>query len=313
MPQDTFIGIDVSKDTLDIHQLPERHSSQCTNSPQDIQNLVDQWTRRTPTMVVMEATGGYQTLLAASLYAAGIPVVVINPRQGRDFARANGRLAKTDRIDAQILALFAERMPLTPRDLGDENDRKIKALVTRRRQILDMHAAESNRQKQAYHQDIAEGIQAHLTFLEAQLRDTDHAIDQLIRQSPLWMEKAELLDSVPGVGPATIRALLAFLPELGRLNRRKIAALVGVAPINCDSGNRKGYLAVRGGRANVRNALYMATLVASRHNPRIRAYYQQLLLKGKKKLVALVACMHKLLLILNTMLKNNQSWRCQMA
>ena len=264
------------------------------------------------TLIVLEATGGYQTQLAAMLYDAGLPVAVVNPRQVRDFARATGRLAKTDRIDAEILAQFGRAIQPPPREIGDENDRNIKALVTRRRQLLDMHTAESNRLGQARHKSIAESIRRILKVIEAQLKDTDATIDELIQQSPLWQEKATLLDSVPGVGPATIRALLANLPELGRLNRRQISALVGVAPMNDDSGKRGGYRAIRGGRTEVRNALYMATLVATRHNPRIRAHYQHLLSNGKKKLVALTACIRKLLIILNTMLKNKQAWRCQM-
>lgn len=312
MPQDTFVGIDVSKDSLDVHVLPANRRLQCSNSPADIQALAAELLGLLPSLVVMEATGGYQTLLAAMLYDRGLPVAVVNPRQVRDFAKASGRLAKTDRIDAEVLAHFACRMQPPVRDLGDENARKIRALVTRRRQLLDMHTAESNRLGQVSDKTIARSIQAVLQVIEAQLKDTDGTIDGFIRQSPLWLQRATLLDSVPGVGPATIRCLLANLPELGRLNRRQISALVGVAPMNDDSGKRGGYRAIRGGRTDVRNALYMATLVATRHNDRIRLYYQHLLAKGKKKLVALTACMRKLLIILNTMIKNNQCWRCQM-
>jgi len=313
MPQDTFVGIDVSKDTLDVHVLPDRRRLQCGNSAGDIQTLAAQLASLEPALVVLEATGGYQTQLAATLHDQGLVVAVVNPRQVRDFARATGRLAKTDRIDAAILAQFAQRIQPPPRDLGDENDRQIKALVTRRRQLLDMHAAESNRLGQARHQAVTASIQAVLKLIEAQLKDTDTTIDEFIRRSPIWLRKATLLDSTPGVGPATIRSLLAHLPELGRLNRRQIAALVGLAPMNDDSGKRGGYRAIRGGRTAVRNALYMATLVATRHNPRIRAHYQHLLKQGKKKMVALIACMRKLLIILNSMLKNNQPWRCQMT
>lgn len=312
MPQDTFVGIDVSKDTLDVHVLPSNRRHHCNNSPADIQTLADELLSLRPALIVLEATGGYQTQLAALLYDRGLPVAVVNPRQVRDFARADGQLAKTDRIDAQILAKFAQRMQPPLRDLGDENDRKIKALVTRRRQLLDMHAAESNRLGQTRDTVVVASIRSVLKVIEAQIKDTDNTIDECIRRSPLWLEKATLLDSVPGVGPATIRCLLANLPELGRLNRRKISKLVGVAPLNDDSGTHAGYRAIRGGRRDVRNALYMATLVATRHNPRIRSHYQHLLANGKKKLVALAACMHKLLIILNTMIKTNQPWRCQM-
>lgn len=313
MPQNTFVGIDVSKDTLDIHMLPSNRRLQCSNSPSDTQMLAIELARAEPSLIVLEATGGYQTLLAATLYDHGLPVVVVNPRQVRDFARATGRLAKTDQIDAHVLADFGCRITPPVRHLGTENDRKIKALVMRRHQLLDMRTAESNRLGQACDSAIKDSIRAILKAIQAQLNDTDSTIDQLIHDSPLWLQKATLLDSTPGVGPATIRSLLANLPELGRLNRGQIAALVGVAPMNDDSGKRAGYRAIRGGRSEVRNALYMATLVATRCNPRIRAHYQHLLSKGKKKLVALTACMHKLLIILNSMLKNNEPWRCQMT
>jgi len=230
MTQDTFVGIDVSKDTLDVHLLPTHRRHQCSNSPADIQTLAAQLLALTPSLIVLEATGGYQAQLAAILYDRGLPVTVVNPRQVRDFARASGQLAKTDRIDAELLAKFAQRMQPPLRELGDENDRTIKAWVNRRRQLLDMHTAESNRLGQARDKVVLASIRSILQLIEAQLKDTDHTIDQFIRQSPLWLEKATLLDSVPGVGPATIRSLLAHLPELGRLNRRQISALVGVAP-----------------------------------------------------------------------------------
>ena len=313
MPHNVFVGIDVSMDTLDVHVLPDNRRLQCTNSPDDIHALARDLMTAGAELIVLEATGGYQTQLAAVLHDQGLPVAVVNPRQVRDFAKAMGRLAKTDRIDAEVLALFAQRIQPPTRDLGDENDRQIRALVTRRSQLLAMRAAESNRLGQARHKAIAGSIRCVLKVIESQLKDTDGTIDDLIRHSPLWIEKATLLDSVPGVGPATIRSLVAYLPELGRLNRRQISALVGVAPMNDDSGKRGGYRAIRGGRTDVRNALYMATLVATRYNPRIRQHYQHLLAQGKKKMVALTACMRKLLIILNTMLKNRESWRCQVA
>lgn len=307
-----FVGIDVAKDTLDLHVVPTSERLHCSTSTQDIQRLVGRLVELQPQLIVLEATGGYERKLAAELAASGLKLAVVNPRQVRDFARAAGKLAKTDRIDAEILALFAQAIQPPVRPLSSKQELQIKALVARRRQLLDMHVAESNRLQQADDKVIIQSIEAVVTVIRRQLDDAADQIDQAIRNSPLWLEKATLLDSVPGVGPATIRQLLANLPELGRLNRRQIAALVGLAPMNDDSGKRGGYRAIRGGRTDVRNTLYMATLVATRYNPHIRKYYQRLVTSGKKKMVALIASMRKLLTILNVMLKNNQPWRTQM-
>jgi transposase len=307
-----YVGIDVAKYTLDLHVVPAGERIHCSTSAKDVHGLVQRMVELEPKLIVLEATGGYERKLAAELAAAGLMLAVVNPRQVRDFARATGKLAKTDRIDAEILALFAQAIQPPVRPLSSEKELQMKALVARRRQLLDMHAAESNRLHQANSKAIVKSIETVLAVIRRQLDDTDTLIDQAIQDSPLWLEKATILDSVPGVGPATIRQLLANLPELGRLNRRQISALVGLAPMNDDSGKRGGYRAIRGGRADVRNTLYMATLVATRFNPHIRQYYQRLLANGKKKMVALIACMRKLITILNVMLKNNQPWRTQM-
>lgn len=310
--QNCFVGIDVAKDTLDAHVLPSNERIHCTTGHKDVQQLVQSIAQLGPVLVVLEATGGYERVIAAELSAAGMDVAVVNPRQVRDFAKATGRLAKTDRIDAEILAMFAAAIRPPARGLPNEKEQQIKALVARRRQLLDMHAAESNRSHQARDPLVIDSITAILSAIEKQLKHTDGQIDQAIQDSPIWTQKASLLNSVPGVGPATIRQLLANLPELGQLNRRQIVALVGLAPMNDDSGKHGGYRAIRGGRTDVRNVLYMATLVATRHNARIRSHYQHLLANGKKKMVALIACMRKLLTILNVMLQKNQPWRTQM-
>ena len=263
--------------------------------------------RSSPTLVVLEATGGYERAAVAALAAAQMPVVVANPRQVRDFARATGQLAKTDRIDAETLALFAERVRPTPRPLADEASAALDALLTRRRQLVGMRGAERNRLEHAP-PAVARGIRTHIRWLERQLSVVDRDLDDMIHQSPVWRAKEDLLRSVPGVGPIVSRTLLGELPELGQLNRRRIAALAGVAPFACDSGTLRGRRVVWGGRASVRAALYMSALVATRWNPVIRAFYQRLLAAGKPKKVALVACMRKLLTILNVMLRTNTPW-----
>ena len=313
MNMNIYVGIDVAKDSLDVHILPQTQRIHCTTSPKDVQNLIEQFGKLKIKLIVMEATGGYGTTLAAELQQAGLAVAVVNPRQVRNFAKATGRLAKTDRIDAEVLALFAQRIQPPARSVGDENSRKIKSLVARRRQLVTTRIAEQNRRSRAANDVVAESIDAVLETIERQLDEMDRMIRQLVQSSPAWMEKAELLQSVPGLGKVTTHVLLADLPELGRLNRREIASLVGVAPINRDSGTLRGRRAIGGGRTEVRNALYMATLVAIRHNSVIRVYYQRLVESGKRKIVALVAAMRKLLTILNTMLKNNQPWRTEIA
>ncbi len=313
MNTNIYVGIDVAKDSLDVHILPHDQRIHSTTNAKDVQKLIDQLRGLKVNLIVLEATGGYGTTLAAELQQAGLAVAVVNPRQVRNFAKATGRLAKTDRIDAEVLATFAQRIQPPARSVGDENERKIKALVARRRQLVEMRGAEQNRRHRAGNDMVAASIDAVLEAIDKQLDETDRMIRQFVQSSPAWVEKAELLQSVPGLGPVTTHVLLAELPELGRLNRREIASLVGVAPINRDSGTLRGRRMIGGGRTTVRNALYMAALVATRYNPVIRAYYLRLVESGKRKIVALVAAMRKLLTILNTMLKNNQPWRTEIA
>jgi transposase len=260
-----------------------------------------------PTLVVLEATGGLEVPLTGALAAARLPVVVVNPRQVRDFAKATGQLAKTDAIDAQVLARFAEAIRPAPRPLPDEQTQALAALVTRRQQLIDMLIAEKNRLASA-RPSIRKNLRAHIAWLERAVQQADTDLAEAIRQSPLWREKDELLRSVPGIGPVLTTTLLANLPELGTLTQKQIAALVGVAPLNRDSGTLRGRRTVWGGRAHVRTVLYMAAIVATRFNPVIRAFYHRLCAVGKAKKVALVACMRKLLIIVNAMLKHRSSW-----
>jgi transposase len=308
-----FVGIDVSKEFVDVHVVPGEELHHFGSSAKEVEALRRWLRRRRPRLIVLEATGGYGTTLAAELQEAGLSVAVVNPRQVRDFARALGLLAKTDRISARVLALFAQKIEPPARPVGDAPARHIKALVARRRQLVDLRTAEGNRLTQASLADVHDSIQAVLDTIDRQLQDTDQRLQEAIAASPLWVEKATLLESVPGVGRVTAAALLAELPELGQLTRRQIAALAGLAPLNRDSGMFRGHRMIIGGRATVRHALFMATLVATRCNPVIRAHYQHLCNAGKRKIVALVACMRKLLVILNAMIRNNQPWEPRLA
>jgi len=308
----TFIGIDVAKDHLDAHLLPQGEALTSAADAAGVTSLVDRLQAVRPALIVLEATGGYESLVAAELAAADLPVAVVNPRQVRDFARALGLLAKTDAIDAHVLALFAEKVQPPVRTPPDEREQRLKALVTRRRQLVAMRTAELNRRAQA-NPEVRKSIDAVLKILHRQIEDIEHDIDGTIRHSRLWHEKDILLQSVPGVGPGTSRTLLAALPELGRLNRRQIASLVGLAPFNRDSGRWRGERSIWGGRAEVRTALYMATLSAVRFNPVLRVFYQRLRAAGKKAKVALTACMRKLLVILNALLRTQQKWHPQNA
>jgi transposase len=269
--------------------------------------LVEQLREVRPSLVVMEATGGFEVPAAAALAAAEIPVVIANPRQVRDFAKSTGQLAKTDAIDAHILALFAERVRPQVRTLPDEDARALDAIVGRRRQIIDMITAEKNRLGFAL-PAVHKSIEQHIRWLERQLDRVDSDLDGLIRKSPVWQAKHNLLRNVPGVGPNLARTLIAELPELGRLSNKQIAALVGVAPLNRDSGLFRGKRRVWGGRASVRSALYMSILSATKWNPVIRVFYQRLRAQGKPPKVAMVACMRKLLTILNAMVRDGQEW-----
>jgi len=303
-----FVGIDVAKAELVMAIRPAGEHWTATNDEAGIQRLLTRLREDTPALVVLEATGGYERAAVAALATAGLPLVVANPRQVRDFARATGQLAKTDQIDADTLALFAERVRPEPRALPDASAQALDALLTRRRQILGMVGAERNRLEHAV-PAVRRGIVQHIRWLERQLRDVDDDLDRTIQVSPVWRAKENLLRSVPGVGPVVSRTLIGDLPELGTMPRKQIAALVGVAPLARDSGTLRGKRLVWGGRAPVRAALYMAALVATRRNPVIREFYQRLLAAGKPKKVALTACMRKLLTILNAMLRANTVWR----
>ena len=304
-----FIGIDVAKQGLDIAQLPDTRTWQVANDEAGHRALLAQLQpQRAESLVVLEATGGYEQALVAALAHAGFAVVLVNPRQVRDFARATGQLAKTDRLDALALARFAERMRPTPRPLPDEQTRAFEALLTRRRQLLEMLGAERNRLELAA-KPVRRSLERHIAWLERQLRDIDADLDTQVRQSPMWQARDALLQSVPGVGPVVSRTLLAQLPELGQLSHKQIAALVGLAPHAHDSGRLRGHRAIWGGRAPVRAVLYMAAVAASRWNPLLKAFYQRLRNAGKKPKVALIACARKLLVILNAMVRSNTPWR----
>lgn len=303
-----FVGVDVAKAELVTALRPQGNAWVVANDEAGIQSLLGKLRPLRPALIVLEATGGYERAVVAALAAAGLPVVVANPRQVRDFARSTGQLAKTDHIDAHILALFADRVRPVPRALPDEATRTLDALLTRRRQVLDMLTAERNRLAHAL-PAVHRGITQHIRWLERRLKDVDHDLDQMIQSSSVWRAKENLLRSAPGVGPVVSRTLIGDLPELGTLNRKQIAALVGVAPLARDSGTLRGKRLVWGGRAPVRAVLYMAALVASQRNPVIRAFYQHLVAAGKPKKVALTACMRKLLIILNAMMKTNTVWK----
>ena len=302
-----FVGIDVAEATLEIACRPSAEGWQAANDPEGIAALVERLRSLGRVLVVLEATGRVELALVAELGAAGLPVVVINPRQVRDFARAIGRLAKTDRIDAQILAQFAEVFKPSPRALPDQMAQELTALLSRRRQLIDMLTAERNRLRRALRR-VQPSISQHITWLEQQLDELDRDLAQLIKSTPLWRERENLLRTVPGIGPVVASTLVAALPELGLLNRKQVAALVGVAPLNRDSGTFRGQRTVWGGRGQVRAVLYMAALTGTRYNPTIRAFYARLLATGKPKKVALVACMRKLLTILNAMMRSETPW-----
>jgi transposase len=307
-PTKVYAGIDVSKDRLEVAVRPAGERFDVPNDDAGIDELVGRLGQTRPALVVLESTGGFERSLVAALAASGLAVAVVNPRQTRDFARATGRLAKTDRIDAEVLAHFAEAVRPTPRAVPEEEAYVFGAILARRRQIVEMITAESNRLGTAP-RAVRKRIEAHLRWLEKELKRTDDDLDEAIQESPTWRENAALLRSVPGVGPVLCRTLLAELPELGTLTHKQLAALVGLAPLNRDSGTMRGKRAVWGGRSGVRAALYMAALVATRHNPQVKEFYERLLSAGKAKKVALVACMRKLLIILNAVLKHRTPWR----
>lgn len=306
-----YVGIDVSQETLDV-AFSDGRSLRVANAAAGFDSLRDALERTPARLVLMEATGGLERALAAELSAAGIAVRIMNARQVRHFARATGLLAKTDRLDAQALMRFAQLLKPDPRPVASEAVQALQALVARRRQMLEMLTMERHRLRLA-HPNVQKSIRGSIRYLEKRLQDIDTDIDGTLRRTGAWNEQLQLLESVPGIARVTSVSLLAQLPELGSLNRQQIAALVGVAPFACDSGRQVGQRRIYGGRAAVRTALYMATLVGTRHNPVLRAFYTRLRAAGKPAKVAIVACMRKLIVIVNTMLKHHQPWSPRLA
>jgi transposase len=303
-----YVGIDVAKQSLDIALHPRQQTKSFKNTEAGINKVVNYLKSLAPALVVMEATGGLEISVAAALSASGIPVAVVNPRQIRDYAKSMGKLAKTDTIDAQVMADFAAAIHPEPRPLADSKTQELRDILARRSQLAEMITAEKNRLSRA-RRPVSEHIRAHIAWLEQELDEMNSDLRRFIRESPIWREKDNLLQSVPGVGPVVSCTLLVQLPELGTLNRKQIAALVGVAPLNHDSGKFRGKRTVWGGRAKVRATLYMATLVATRYNGVIKSFYQRLCLAGKAKKAAITACMRKLLTIMNAMLKHHTPWQ----
>lgn len=308
-----FVGADIAKDQVDVHIRPTDERVQCRRDEAGLAGLVARLQQLGPRLVVLEATGGYEIPVAAALASAGVPVAVVNPRQIRDFARATGQLAKTDALDAQIMARFAEVVQPAVRPLPSAAAQALGDLVARRRQLIEMLGAERNRHQQARDPQLQRRIATHVRWLTKALAELDTDLADTIRSSPIWRERDNLLQSVPGIGDVTAYTLLADLPELGRLDRRKIAALVGVAPMNRDSGHWRGRRTIAGGRPAVRSVLYMATLTAVRFNPVLAHFYQRLTAAGRPKKVALTAAMRKLLTILNAMLRDQRPWQPQSA
>lgn len=308
--KEIFIGIDVSKDDLEVFIKPLGQRLRFAQKDEDLSRMVEFLSSFCPRLIVLEATGGLQRAAVGALGAKGLPIVVVNPRQVRDFAKAKGILAKTDKLDAQVIADFAEALRPEVRPLKTEETQQLEALVTRRRQVVQMLTAEKERLHTAV-RSTQKDIQAHIRWLEKHRDKLDKDLDRLIQNTPAWRAKDEILQSPKGVGPVMSRTLITKLPELGTLNRKQVAKLVGVAPLNRDSGKFRGKRMIWGGRAEIRSVLYMATVAAIRSNPVIQAFYQRLVESGKPHKVAITACMRKLLTILNAMLKNNTSWSPQ--
>ena len=306
--ESTYVGIDVAKAQVDVAVRPTGQTWTITYDDAGVQELVSQLKTLEPALVLLEATGGLELPMVVALATAALPVVVVNPRQVRDFAKATGTLAKTDTLDAAVLAHFADAIRPDVRPLRDAETQVLASLVARRHQGVAMLVSEKNRLRRAI-SAVRPRVEAHIAWLEQELEDLDQGLRQTLRQSPLWREKDDLLRTVPGVGEQLSLTLLAYLPELGTLDRRQVAALVGVAPFNRDSGTLRGKRTVWGGRARLRAVLYMGALVASQYNPVIRDFYRRLLAAGKPKKLALTACMRKLLVILNSMLKHRSPWR----
>jgi transposase len=309
----TVIGIDVAKDRLDVCVRPSGESFVVARNGAGIEDLAERLKTLSPRVVAIEATGGFETVVAAGLAAAGVPLLIVNPAQVRAFAQALGRRAKTDPIDAAVIAHFIEATKAQPRPLPDEMTRLLADLVTRRRQIVDMMIAEGQRDRRLANKRMKSSIARLRKALEKELAEIDRELDDHVRSSPAWAAREELLASVPGVGPIIARTLIAELPELGSLDRRKIAALVGLAPWTRQSGQWRGKSFIGGGRKSVRTALFMAAMVAARHNPVLKTFRDKLVAAGKPKLVALIAVARKLLIILNAILRDNRPWQPKTA
>lgn len=305
-PNNKIVGIDVAKHKADVYFLNEgRHQ---TIDAKNYSEFAEELAGLSPSLAVMESTGGYERVLAGVLAAAGIPLAVVNARQVRDFAKATNQLAKTDAIDARIIAMFAEAVKLQPKPLLDQETQALRDLMERRRQLVAMRASESNREKQVINNRVKRSIKKMLKTLNEQLAELDEDLDKMIHDSPLWRDSEELLASIPGVGTITARTVLAEFPELGSMGRQQLSSLAGLAPMNHDSGKYRGQRHIRGGRANARAALYMAALSAKKYNPAIHAFYQRLKNSGKCFKVIITACMRKLLIVMNSVLKNKTAY-----
>ncbi len=307
--EDVVVGVDVSKDRLDVHVLPSGEAFSVSRDSEGVAALAERLSGLGAALVVMEATGGFETIVAAGLAAAGLPLAVINPRQIRAFAQALGKRAKTDPLDAEVIARFGQALQPEPRPVPDEQARNLSELVARRRQLVEMMVAERNRRRRLVQPKLIKGVDRVLAALQQELTALERDIDQTIRGSPVWLETEELLTSVPGVGDKTARTLLAEMPELGKLDRKQIAALAGLAPYNRDSGRFRGQRRIAGGRSPVRTALYMAATVAARHNPLLKAFSQRLRQAGKAPKQALIAVARRLLTILNAIVRDRRPWQ----
>lgn len=307
-----FIGMDISKAQIDVAIWNRKDTWEYGNDGDGIEKLVTQMKKANPALIVVEASGGLEQPVVRELYLEKLPVAIVNPTRVRNFAKSTGQMAKTDKLDARIIAHFAQAVRPQVRSLRTAEEEYLDALVNRRRQIIQMLTAEKNR-RSSTHPAVKDRLLRHIAWLKEELKSLGSAIERFIHEHAEWKEKADLLRSVPGVGPVTVSTLLAELPELGTRNRKQIAALVGVAPLNKDSGKKQGKRRIFGGRASVRRTLYMATLVATQCNPVIRAFYERLLANGKEKKVALTACMRKLLTILNSMIRYRTSWQADFA
>ena len=307
--EQVFVGIDVSQDRLDVHVLPSGEAFVVTRDGKGLEELIARLCERTPTLVAVEATGGYEKIVAAGVAGAGLPLVVVNPAQIRHFAQAVGKRAKTDPIDAAVIARFVQAVRPEIRPMADEEAGLLAELVTRRRQVIEMLVAERQREKRASNARVRRSLARHIKMLEKELPAVDDDIDTLMRSSPVWREKEDLLVSVPGIGKTLARTLLAELPELGTLDRRSVASLAGVAPYTRQSGRWRGRSMIGGGRSAARSALFMAALVASRRNPLLAAFYQRMLTAGKPKMVGLIAVARKMLTILNAILRDQRPWQ----